>query len=239
MDRVARSPLGIARVESVNDARTPDGLGLQPFVLQDGPERLVQILAVPDERPAQHAFLHGAELPQRAVAAAVLHAARASSRCTPSTRRRSRPSASRRRGRCPCPRTATPSANPHSAVPNAGSSDAHLEDPDRRVRAVRHDREAHIWPACRCRIAQLMKFSKPSSVVGGGEMNFAPARRQHRRAATAHRSCTQLTQGHQARPSGTGRPVRQSLRPVAGACSGAGVEANRFEILTDKASVSM
>lgn len=56
----------------VNGSRTLDGLGFEPFVPQYRPQRLVQLLAVSKERPPQHPFLHGTQLPQRAVAAFVL-----------------------------------------------------------------------------------------------------------------------------------------------------------------------
>jgi hypothetical protein len=55
----------------MDEARAPHGLGLPPLFGQDGPEHLVQELAVLEERPAEHAFLHCAELAERAVAAAV------------------------------------------------------------------------------------------------------------------------------------------------------------------------
>ena len=38
---------------------------------RDRPQRLIEILAVPQERSTQHAFLHGAQLSERAVAASV------------------------------------------------------------------------------------------------------------------------------------------------------------------------
>jgi hypothetical protein len=44
----------------------------EPILVENRPEHLVVILAVAKERTTQHAFLHGADLPERAVAAAVL-----------------------------------------------------------------------------------------------------------------------------------------------------------------------
>ena len=41
----------------VNESGSPDGLGLPPLFTQDGPQHLVQELAILEERPAQDAFL--------------------------------------------------------------------------------------------------------------------------------------------------------------------------------------
>src|SRR5207247_3603633 len=61
---------GIAVKMSVN-LSSPDGLGAAPVLIKDGPERLVQILTVAEEGFPQHAFLHGADFPQRSIPAAV------------------------------------------------------------------------------------------------------------------------------------------------------------------------
>src|SRR4051812_24076469 len=45
--------------------------GGPPILVEDGPQGLVEVLAVAQERLAQDALLDGADLPQRAVAAAV------------------------------------------------------------------------------------------------------------------------------------------------------------------------
>src|SRR5207245_10293531 len=55
----------------VNDPWAPDGLGLHPVFVDDRPEHLIQVLAVLEERSPEHAFLHGADLSRRAIAAAV------------------------------------------------------------------------------------------------------------------------------------------------------------------------
>src|SRR5579871_3122449 len=44
-----------------------------PFGLENRVQRLIEALAATDERLAEYAFLHGADLQQRAVAAAVEH----------------------------------------------------------------------------------------------------------------------------------------------------------------------
>src|SRR5258707_142588 len=54
-----------------DDGPVPADLGAQPFVAQDGPQRLVDVLAVFQERAPQQPFLHGAKLPERAVPTAV------------------------------------------------------------------------------------------------------------------------------------------------------------------------
>src|SRR4029453_18560606 len=53
------------------NASAPDHALSSPVLVEDGPQRLVEILAVAEERLAQDAFLHRANLPQRAVAATV------------------------------------------------------------------------------------------------------------------------------------------------------------------------
>src|SRR5438876_10492063 len=45
---------------------------LTPVLLQQRPEHLIDVVAVPANRAAQNPFLDGAELPQRRVAATVL-----------------------------------------------------------------------------------------------------------------------------------------------------------------------
>src|SRR5204863_6357345 len=44
-----------------------------PVFVQDRPERLIEILAVLEERLAKQSFLHGAHLLERAVSASVAH----------------------------------------------------------------------------------------------------------------------------------------------------------------------
>src|SRR5579872_1775463 len=70
---VWRSPLQGCRlfVWGLVNAARPDDLAGLAVVREDRPERLIQILAVLEERLPEHAFLNGAELPQRAGAAAV------------------------------------------------------------------------------------------------------------------------------------------------------------------------
>ena len=53
------------------DPGTPHGLRTAPVLVQDRPQRLVEVFAVAEERLAQDAFLHRADLAQRAVAATV------------------------------------------------------------------------------------------------------------------------------------------------------------------------
>ena len=54
----------------MDQARAPHGLGLTPLFRKDGPQHLIQELAVLQERAAKHALLHRAQLAERAVAAA-------------------------------------------------------------------------------------------------------------------------------------------------------------------------
>src|SRR5687767_12131911 len=53
------------------DDRAPDRLGLVPVLPDDRPERLVEVLAPPQEAAAQHGFFHGADLGQRPIPTAV------------------------------------------------------------------------------------------------------------------------------------------------------------------------
>ena len=95
----------------MDNGRTPNGLGLDPVVLQDRPQRLVQIFPIPEERSTKHAFLDSAQLPQRPVPAPVLQrGARLEPMAAPSVN-------------IPVPQHSGASAKPHSAVPKAGSSE--------------------------------------------------------------------------------------------------------------------
>src|SRR6185503_19823667 len=53
----SRDAAALRSGSSVNNRRSPDGLGQHPLVLQDRPECLVEIFAVTEEGPAQHGFL--------------------------------------------------------------------------------------------------------------------------------------------------------------------------------------
>lgn len=46
----------------VNEAAAPDRLGLAPLFTEDGPQHLVQKLAIFEERAPEHALLDGAKL---------------------------------------------------------------------------------------------------------------------------------------------------------------------------------
>src|SRR5438128_12527005 len=56
---------------SVNPDAAPDYFGL-PIFVEDGPQNLVEVFAVAQERFSEDTLLNGADLPQCAVAAAVL-----------------------------------------------------------------------------------------------------------------------------------------------------------------------
>src|SRR5581483_7620606 len=60
-------------VNGLMQNRAPHSLGLEPVLSHDRPHHLVEELTVLEQRSAEDAFLHGAELAQRAVAAGVLH----------------------------------------------------------------------------------------------------------------------------------------------------------------------
>src|SRR5258705_12368984 len=55
----------------MDDASAPDGFRLEPIVADDGPQRLVEELAVADQGPTQAPLLHGPQFPKCAVAPAV------------------------------------------------------------------------------------------------------------------------------------------------------------------------
>src|SRR3989442_2715945 len=57
-------------LDSVNNA-LPDLLRLQPILVENRPQHLIQLLAIPHERLTKNPFLHRADLLQRAVAATV------------------------------------------------------------------------------------------------------------------------------------------------------------------------
>ena len=102
--------------------RDPAALGL-PVLVENRPQRLIQVLAVLQERLAKDAFLHGADLPQRAVAAAV---ADRRARLEPVHADRLEREADDQQfapsWNTPVPQNGDPIAKPHSAVPNPGSS---------------------------------------------------------------------------------------------------------------------
>src|ERR1043166_7181537 len=56
---------------SVDDGGSPTQLRASPVLGEDRPERLIEVLAVAQEGLAQDPLARGADLPQRAVAAAV------------------------------------------------------------------------------------------------------------------------------------------------------------------------
>ena len=56
----------------MNEPGTRRGLSLTPLVFEDRPQRLVEMLAVADKRPLQHAFLDGPDLPERTIAPRVV-----------------------------------------------------------------------------------------------------------------------------------------------------------------------
>src|SRR5450830_215306 len=49
----------------------PHGPGAAPLVIEDRPQGLVEILAVPVERLAEYPFLHGTDFSERAITATV------------------------------------------------------------------------------------------------------------------------------------------------------------------------
>ena len=53
--------------------RSPNGLRTIPVFIENGPQRLIVILAAAKERFSQNTLLNRADLPERAVAPAVLH----------------------------------------------------------------------------------------------------------------------------------------------------------------------
>src|SRR5213079_2983141 len=63
-NRIARNP------RSVNP-RTPDRLGSSPVFVENRPQRLVEILAIAQERLPQDTFLQRTNLTERAVAATI------------------------------------------------------------------------------------------------------------------------------------------------------------------------
>ena len=136
------------RVMLVDDSRYAPAPCLVPLVHEDGPQTLVEILAVAQERSPQHAFMHRADLSQRGVAPAILTAARASSRVRRSLQTRSRASAVRRPRTCPVPQKSEAIAKPHSAVAKSGLERADLKQPDSRIGVARDDGEADML-ACR------------------------------------------------------------------------------------------
>src|SRR3954452_24278896 len=72
MAKSARPQLKSVLVNS-NRVLEPDVPSVPPVARQNRVEVLIEILAVLEERFPEQALLHGAEFPERAVAAAVLH----------------------------------------------------------------------------------------------------------------------------------------------------------------------
>src|SRR5687767_14710470 len=64
-------PLPAGWLAGLMNASAPDGLGAAPVLVQDRPERLIQILTVSQERLPQDPLLCCADLPQGTVTASV------------------------------------------------------------------------------------------------------------------------------------------------------------------------
>ena len=166
------------------------------------------ILAVAQERFPQDALARGTQLPERRVTAAVGKRRTRLERCVPSVS-----NANSMVSRAPSPKTPVPqnseaTTKPHSAVPKSGSSDRTWNRPI----AVSDPRDTiakqTYWPAARCRCVQAVNFSKPSTVVGGGEMkrvtsSVVSATNSDR--ASPARSSRSVT----SEPVSVGRPLRQ------------------------------
>ena len=134
------------RLRSMNDhalRAAPDRVRL-PVLVEDRPQRLIEILAVLEKRLAQQPSCTAPIFPSAPLPRPLRTAARASSRCTPTVSNANSTTSSAPSWNTPVPQNAEPIANPHSAVPKPGSSCAHLEDADRGVVAVERDREAGI-----------------------------------------------------------------------------------------------
>ena len=120
------------------------------------------------------------------------------------------------------PQNSDASAKPHSAVPNAGSSERTWKMPMAVSDPCGTTAKHTYWPACRCRIAQLMKRPKPSTVAGGGEMNLRhllarQRREQRRRIARAQLAQADQAAGQARQPACASRsqPSAASAAPIA------------------------
>src|SRR5437867_5040275 len=115
-----------------------------PVLVQNRPEHLVQIFPVLEERLAQHALLNGADLTERAVAAAV------ADRC-PRLQAVNADGLERETHhelgsflKDPGPPERRPDRESPLRRAEPGIQLAQLEDTDRRIRALQSDREARI-----------------------------------------------------------------------------------------------
>src|SRR5262247_4078057 len=124
--------------------RTSDDFDALPVLGQEGPERLIEILAAPAERSSQHRFLHGADLLERAVAAAVLERrARLEASRADDLERKVDDEVGAVREDASSPVLVGDRESPLGR-PEVGIECAHLEETDRAIRAARHDREADV-----------------------------------------------------------------------------------------------
>ena len=108
------------------------------------------------------------------------------------------------------PQYADPIAKPHSAVPNPASSSRSWKIPIAvSVLSSVTAKQTYV-PAWRCRSVQAMNRSKPSTVVGGGEMKrdtSSVVSSAQSDGASDARSSRKVT----CEPASTGRPCRQSV----------------------------
>src|SRR5262249_33706203 len=130
----------------MDDRRSPRRLGLQPILVDDRPQQLIQVLAIAKERLPQHALAPGAELAQRAVAAAVQ---RRRTRFQPMNPDDQEPVVERQRGAVE-ERACAPELAGEREAPFGRSEvrleRANLHQPDRNVGGPRHDRVADVLP---------------------------------------------------------------------------------------------
>src|SRR5437016_14334611 len=70
---VSTTVVSSVTVNGLLQDRAPHSFCLEPILGHDRPHNLVEELSVLQQRSAEDAFLHGAELSQRAIAARVLH----------------------------------------------------------------------------------------------------------------------------------------------------------------------
>ena len=108
------------------------------------------------------------------------------------------------------PQNCDPIAKPHSAVPKPGSVSRIWKMPIAVSKPCSVTAKQAYVPAARCRSVHAMKRSKPSTVVGGGEMKretssvVSIAKSDGASDARSSRSTTCSSVN-------TGRPLRQSV----------------------------